>query len=381
MNQIKDVMRFRILPQLVFCGLLAAGPAALGQGTAFTYQGRLTTNGTLANGDYDLTFGLFTAATGGTQVGGTVTNPAVAVSNGLFTATVDFGEGAFSGPGRWLEIGVRPTGSTGAFTALSPLQEITPAPYAITASNLSGTLPVTQLPPAVVTNNTSGVTLSGAFTGNGQGLTNLSSSNLSGTISAALLGTNVALLKSNQTFSASNTFLGVVILTNAANALAGNGAGLTGVPSVTQSNYLSAYDATIQSLATADTYQNITFSSPAVYNSGWIYSPATGQFTAPQNGLYFVQYSAVVFNQDSSQNTILAETRVVDTGTVLEGSQCWTYPVFGTFVFLSQSFIVQMTAGQYLLLQWTAAGTSELYTGNLLGDSVPSATFKVVRIQ
>ena len=36
----------------------------------------------------------------------------------------------------------------------------------------TGTLPVAQLPAVVVTNNASGVSLSGAFTGEGSGLTN-----------------------------------------------------------------------------------------------------------------------------------------------------------------------------------------------------------------
>src|SRR5215475_16002569 len=60
------------------------------QSTAFTYQGRLDDGGNPANGSYDLTFALCSAASGPTQLGA-VTNTAVAVSNGLFTVTLDFG--------------------------------------------------------------------------------------------------------------------------------------------------------------------------------------------------------------------------------------------------------------------------------------------------
>src|SRR5262249_7161920 len=49
----------------------------------------------------------------------------------------------------------------------------------------------------------------------------------SGTISDQRLSPNVALLNTNQTFSASNMFSGVAVLTNANNTLAGNGAAVT----------------------------------------------------------------------------------------------------------------------------------------------------------
>lgn len=68
--------------------LLWAG-AAYGQGTSFTYQGRLMDGGTPANGSYDLQFTLWDAVTGGTQQPQnsplTVTRSAVAVSGGVFT--------------------------------------------------------------------------------------------------------------------------------------------------------------------------------------------------------------------------------------------------------------------------------------------------------
>ncbi|HEY1661651.1 MAG TPA: hypothetical protein VGI03_04470 [Verrucomicrobiae bacterium] len=60
----------------------------------------------------------------------------------------------------------------------------------LNASQLtSGTVPLAQLPTAVVTNNESGVTLSGTFNGNGGGLTLLTATNLNGTVSQDNLGT------------------------------------------------------------------------------------------------------------------------------------------------------------------------------------------------
>lgn len=101
--------------------------------TAFTYQGRLLDDNTTADGLYDLQFRLYNAAAGGAQKGSTVTKNDVDVADGFFTVHLDFGADVFNGEPRWLQIGVRPGNSTGAFTILSPRQQITPAPYAIYA--------------------------------------------------------------------------------------------------------------------------------------------------------------------------------------------------------------------------------------------------------
>jgi len=50
---------------------------------------------------------------------------------------LEFGPGIFSGPGRWLEIGVRTNGRAGDYAILNPRQPLTPAPYAITAGNVN----------------------------------------------------------------------------------------------------------------------------------------------------------------------------------------------------------------------------------------------------
>ena len=84
---------------------------------------------------------------------------------------IDFGPGVFTGATNWLEIGVETNGAS-SFTTLTPRQQLTPTPYAIfaeSASNLlgmlpavqlSGTVPLAQLPNAVVTNNSPSVSLS-----------------------------------------------------------------------------------------------------------------------------------------------------------------------------------------------------------------------------
>ena len=66
-----------------------SGPmAALGSG--FTYQGRLTSSGSPANGSYDLQFTLYDASSAGNVASGPITVLSQTVSDGLFTVPLDF---------------------------------------------------------------------------------------------------------------------------------------------------------------------------------------------------------------------------------------------------------------------------------------------------
>ena len=153
------------------------------QTTAFTYQGRLDHGGASANGSYDFRFTIYNAATDGSAISGSATNNATAVSNGLFTVTLDFGSVPFDGGNRWLDIGVRTNGGGDPFTSLNPRQLITPAPYAITAARLSGTVPNGGIGGAysntVMFSNPANQ-FTGSFIGNGSALSNVNATTLGG---------------------------------------------------------------------------------------------------------------------------------------------------------------------------------------------------------
>ena len=122
----------------------ASAPSPLG--TAFTYQGLLKDgSGNPITNTCNLQFNLYDAATSGNLVGNnpqTVTG--VVVSNGYFTVSLDFGSGAFNGSARWLQVGVScPAG--GSYTPLTPLQQLTAAPYALYAVNSGSALNADQL--------------------------------------------------------------------------------------------------------------------------------------------------------------------------------------------------------------------------------------------
>jgi hypothetical protein len=129
----QERMKHSMLITTFHAALLLASPSLWAQPTAFTYQGFLHEGSAPAQGAYDLRFALYDDGSGGSAVAGPVTNAAVAVSNGLFTVLLDFGSGIFNGAARWLDIGVRPQGTPGDFTPLTPRQPVTATPYALHA--------------------------------------------------------------------------------------------------------------------------------------------------------------------------------------------------------------------------------------------------------
>jgi len=191
-------MKSQTLLRIAVLAALSTG-SCLGQ--AFTYQGLLQDGGQPANGIFDLSFGLFSAESGGTATATLQVND-LAVTNGVFTAVLDFPASSFIGAPRWIGLSVRPGTATGAFTALTPRQPVTPTPYAIHAGTVNASGLIGQ-----VTDANLSATLStprafthpgNTFTGNGANLTGLNASQLTtgtlpverlalGSISSALL--------------------------------------------------------------------------------------------------------------------------------------------------------------------------------------------------
>jgi hypothetical protein len=124
---------------LIVLALLAAltAPAPQAHAQTFTYQGRLDSAGSPADGPHDFQFAIFTLSSGGAQVGLTQQHNSVPVVDGLFTINLTFAN-AFPGANRFLEVRVRPAG-VGGFTTL-PRTPITATPYAIKALTENFTL-------------------------------------------------------------------------------------------------------------------------------------------------------------------------------------------------------------------------------------------------
>ena len=139
-NHCRNAMKTHHLPMLVALALVASlNHASAGQiGTTFTYQGQLmatNTSGPLT-GSYEFLFRLCNTP----DVFGILQElhlPAVSVNYSLFTVPLSFAQPFFNGQELWLEVAVRPAGSTVDYQVLSPRVYLTLSPYAIFAENAS----------------------------------------------------------------------------------------------------------------------------------------------------------------------------------------------------------------------------------------------------
>ncbi|HEY3027402.1 MAG TPA: tail fiber domain-containing protein [Pyrinomonadaceae bacterium] len=254
MRNINDRLGCKLL---AFVAVLVWGGAVCAQTTSFTYQGRLTDGGAPANNNYDLQFTLWDAAVGGNQQpqpAPALTKTNVAVTGGVFSVLLDFGVSAFPGADRFLEVGVRPGGSGGAFTMLAPRQQISSTPYAlrtlnataadslsnacvgcvtdsqinsVAASKLTGTIPASSLPAggSFIQNNPTSSPQSANFNISGNGTANTLTGNLVNSATQYNIGGNRVL----STAGRDNVFAGVGAgtsnTTGGSNSFFGAGAG------------------------------------------------------------------------------------------------------------------------------------------------------------
>ena len=153
--------------------------AALAQGTAFTYQGSLSHHGRPASGSFDFQLSIHGSINGAEDIiAGPLSRFKTPVTDGFFSVQLDFGSDVFDGNSRWLEIAVRTNGGT-IFQTLAPRHSLTPAPYAITAGKVvSGGIAGGHYTNAVTFSSSSN-RFNGAFTGDGDGLTNIPFAGLS----------------------------------------------------------------------------------------------------------------------------------------------------------------------------------------------------------
>ncbi len=134
----KSTMTFALIGAL---GLLMSQAQADNReavGTAFTYQGRLELDDSPVNEPEtgcDFYFELWDVESGGVDALATQTLIAVPVTDGLFTVVLDFGDEAFAGEARWLDIAVRCPSGAGPYSNLPPRQRLTPTPNAMHAVN------------------------------------------------------------------------------------------------------------------------------------------------------------------------------------------------------------------------------------------------------
>ena len=131
-------MRYLIAIVLLLATALASAD------TTFTYQGQLQNGGQPFTGTPGMLFRLHDSPVDGNQIGDTEFFSGVPVEDGLFQVDLDFGEGAFDGSARYLEIEV-------AGDTLSPRQKITGSPWSLQSLSVAaGSVGSDQIAPGAV---------------------------------------------------------------------------------------------------------------------------------------------------------------------------------------------------------------------------------------
>jgi trimeric autotransporter adhesin len=120
----------RLTALLALC-LVAAPYVRAATPTAFSYQGHLRADKTLAHGAFDFRFALYTSPESGEPLTEPVELSDVPLEQGLFTVVLDFGVDPFLHADLWLEIAVRPHLQDVDFSGLEPRQQLTAVPFAI----------------------------------------------------------------------------------------------------------------------------------------------------------------------------------------------------------------------------------------------------------
>ncbi len=122
-------MNFNTIATVFAAGAVSAfvSPAIAQSASTFTYQGRLSDNGSPADGMYEFQVRLLDGS--GTQVGLRQLMMADVVEGG-FMLNLDYGPSVFDGSPRFLEIGVRSIMDGGTFTILTPNTLVTSTPVA-----------------------------------------------------------------------------------------------------------------------------------------------------------------------------------------------------------------------------------------------------------
>jgi hypothetical protein len=110
------------------------GPWRNHDGYAFTYQGQPKDTGVPLTGTADLRSTLWNSVNGVASIRAAQTTVRYPVRNGLLAVDLNFGQRAFDGHRRWLQIQVHVPAGVGTYTTPTPRQPISPAPYTVFAA-------------------------------------------------------------------------------------------------------------------------------------------------------------------------------------------------------------------------------------------------------
>jgi hypothetical protein len=202
---------------------------------------------------------------------------------------------------------------------------------------------------------TIGSVTASSFYGNGAGLTNIPATAISGNLNATSGGTGVTSFGS-----------GLVLKSTAANTWSAQALQVSDLPAA--ANYVFATDHTgpfVQLTGGLNpTFTPVTFDTNVKIDN-WTHTPGESDFVANQSGAYLVQYSAGFYTSPASPDPasgieIQAVRTTPSASAMIPDSNVAAYNLNPSLTNVSKSFIVDMTAGDSLKLQWAELFENEI---------------------
>lgn len=147
-------------------------------------------------------------------------------------------------------------------------------------------------------------------------------------------------------------------------------------------NYAYAYSTLQQVLGFANTYQAIVIDTNGVLN-GWTHAAGSSNFVAARSGLYAVSYSAVLIQPQPTAPGVSGSICAFLNGAQVAGSALTVnLPESGESIEISNTFLVSVTAGQILNLQFSGnAASIQLYLDpNAISTVIPNVVITIVPV-
>jgi hypothetical protein len=168
-----------------------------------------------------------------------------------------------------------------------------------------------------------------------------------------------------------------VVGTVAATKFIGDGSELGNL--INGGNYISAYDTTVQSVATATVFQDITFDTHLLL-TGWTHTPGSAVFTPTEPGIYLIQYTAQP--ESTAAGASVVSVRALRNAVEVNGSQASVdLDTASQTIPVSRTFICNIPAATTFRLQFAGTTTNNRLAPNGLGTVRPSVSLTITRIR
>jgi hypothetical protein len=150
------------------------------------------------------------------------------------------------------------------------------------------------------------------------------------------------------------------------------------------SDFVYAYDTTIQGISSASTFQDVTFNTNATID-GWTHTTSSADFVCPTTATYLLSYRvAITFTAGVSLTTVTGSARLTNNGSEVAGSQSSVqFPIqalsTATAICVGTQQVA-LTAGDTIRVRAACSSVAADIAANGIGTAPVSAALSIIRL-